>query len=463
MNYQEALAYIYGFSDFERTGKYSRDREDNIARMTMLLNALGDPHRDYPATHIAGTKGKGSTAALIESALRHAGYHTGLYTQPDLHTFRERIRVDGRLIREDEVAELLPEVQQAVDALMREPAYGAFITYEVATALMFLFFSRRHIDHAVVEVGLGGRLDATNVLQSAVAVITSISYDHMQILGNTLGAIAFEKAGIIKPGIPVVSAWQHPEALAVIRRVCAERHAPLTLAGPAEAGAMCDYRYRLIERGRDFQRFAVASPDGEEAIWEIPLRGEHQLLNATVALATLEKLRAGGMAIPPAAIAAGFRAVSWPGRMQVVGERPTIVIDGAHNAESMERLLAALRQHFSFARLIFVLGLLSDKDLHGIAEAIDSQPAQLVLTQAISPRAMALEVMAAAFRAVAPGVPLTQAPTIAAAMAEALRVAHPDDLICVAGSIYLAGEALRWAASRPEAAGRDIVIEGVDH
>jgi dihydrofolate synthase/folylpolyglutamate synthase len=463
MNYQEALAYIYSFSDFERTGKYSRNREDNIARMQMLLEALGNPHRDYAATHVAGTKGKGSTAALIESALRQAGYHTGLYTQPDLHTFRERIRVDGRLISEDEVATLLPEVQRAVDGLMQEPIYGAFITYEVATALMFLYFSRRQIDHAVVEVGLGGRLDATNVLHPAVAVITSISYDHMEVLGKTLSAIAFEKAGIIKPGVPVVSAWQHPEALAVIRRVCAERNAPLTLVGPEDAGGVYGYRYRLIERGRDWQRFAVMTPGGEEAVWEIPLRGEHQLLNATVAFATLEMLEAGGMAVPRAAIGSGFRTVNWPGRMQLVRERPYIVVDGAHNAESVDRLLAGLYQHFSFRRLVLVLGLLSDKDLPGIAAVIDSRPDLIVLTRVLNPRAMAVEVMAAALRAVAPDVPVQAAPTVAMALDQALAMADPRDLICATGSIYLAGEALRWAARQPWASGHDIVIEGVDH
>jgi len=463
VNYQEALAYIYSFMDFERTGKYSRDREDNLLRMAMLLDRLGNPHRDYPATHIAGTKGKGSTAALIESALRHAGYHTGLYTQPDLHTFRERIRYDGRLISEAEVAALMPEVRRVVDELMQEPVYGAFITYEVATALMFLFFSRRRVEHAVVEVGLGGRLDATNVLQPSVAVITSISYDHMQILGNTLGAIAFEKAGIIKPGVPVVSAWQHPEALAVIRRVCTERHAPLVLAGPMSAGGGYDYRYRLVERGRDFQRFMVTGPAGEKTTWEIPLRGEHQLLNATVALAALKTLRAQGMALPDAKIAAGFQSVTWPGRMQMVGERPYIIVDGAHNAESMARLLEGLDQHFAFNRLVLVLGMASDKDLAGIARAIGSQPGAIVLTRAMNPRAMAVETMAAMFQEMAPQVPVRTAPTTGAALEEALRIAEPDDLICATGSIYLAGEALRWAASRSELASAGIVIEGVDH
>ncbi len=185
MNYQEALAYLYSLSDFERGGPYTRNPEENLPREAELLEQLGNPQQSYTCTLIAGTKGKGSTAVFMERVLRQAGLRTGLYTQPDLHTFRERMQVNGRLIREDEAAELLTEIRAVVERLQAQGKFGPFITYEVATALALLYFARQHVQHAVLEVGLGGRLDATNVTQPVVSVITSISYDHMQILGHT--------------------------------------------------------------------------------------------------------------------------------------------------------------------------------------------------------------------------------------------------------------------------------------
>ncbi len=270
MNYQEALAYLYSLSDFERGGPYTRNPEENIPREARLLELLGNPQQNYTCTLIAGTKGKGSTAALIERVLRQAGLRTGLYTQPDLHTFRERMRVNGRLISEEEVATLLPEVRAAVETIQERHEFGAYITYEVATALALLYFNRQRVQHAVLEVGLGGRLDATNVTQPLVSVITSISYDHMQVLGNTLKEIATEKAGIIKPNGVVVTSAQAPEALLAIAAVCRQQHARLVRVGVAEtdpaqaeveAGQLppLEYYYRLEERAEERQRFTVFS------------------------------------------------------------------------------------------------------------------------------------------------------------------------------------------------------------
>src|SRR5438105_190043 len=199
MNYQEALAYIYSFSDYERGGPYTRNREENLARESRLLELLGNPQNCYSCTLIAGTKGKGSTAACVERVLREAGVRTGLYTQPDLHTYRERMRVNGQLIFADELVALLSEVRAAAEGMMARHEFGPFHVFQIGTALALLYFSRKHIDHAVLEVGLGGRFDATNVTHPLVSVITSISYDHMQLLGDTLTQIAGEKAGIIKP------------------------------------------------------------------------------------------------------------------------------------------------------------------------------------------------------------------------------------------------------------------------
>jgi dihydrofolate synthase/folylpolyglutamate synthase len=458
--YQEALAWLYAFSDFERTGTFNHDREDNLRREAALLTALGDPHRAYGVTHVAGTKGKGSTATLIASVLRASGRRVGLYTQPDLHTFRERIQVDGQPIAEADIAALVPELRAAVEGL--GATHGTYITYEVATALAFLAFARAGVDHAVIEVGLGGRLDATNVVQPRVAVITSISYDHMQVLGNTLGAIAREKAGIIKPGAPTVCSAQAPEALAVIREVAAARGSRLITVGPD--GSASDYTYRAGAYTSERQAFSVRGPDGVARDFTLTLLGEHQLENAAAAVAAVDALRTSGVAVDDAALRDGLAAARWPARLQVVGERPWLVVDGAHNADSLARLLAALRRHFTYGRLALVLGLMADKDLAGIAREIAQDHVALVVTTAArNPRAMAPERIVAALAEAAPGLAVQTAPGIAEAVTLALGAMGPGDLLCVTGSLYLAGEALRHFVAHGGAERmRPIAIAGVD-
>src|SRR5256886_4977282 len=366
VNYQEALAYLYSLSNFERGGPYTRNPEENLPRESRLLEVLGNPQLNYTNTLIAGTKGKGSTAAFIERVLREAGVRTGLYTQPDLHTFRERIRVNGRLISEDEIAELVPVLRAAAEEIQQKREFGPFITYEVATALALLYFRRQHVQHAILEVGLGGRLDATNVTQPLVSVITSISYDHMQILGNTLTEIATEKAGIIKPSGVVVTSAQAPEALLAIAATCRKQHADLVRVGATgsdaaqaevEAGQLPapGYRYQLEQTTGEHQRFTIWTPERIYSGLEIPLAGQHQLENATAALATLDSLREKGIKWDEEALRKGLRLVHWPARIEVVGHDPTIVVDGAHNADSMQKLLQALYASFSMHRLIVVL------------------------------------------------------------------------------------------------------------
>ncbi|HLI09477.1 MAG TPA: folylpolyglutamate synthase/dihydrofolate synthase family protein [Ktedonobacteraceae bacterium] len=472
MNYQEALAYLYSLSDFERGGPFSRNPEENLPREARLLEELGNPQQDYSSTLIAGTKGKGSTAAIIERVLREAGLRTGLYTQPDLHTFRERMRVNGHLISEQEVAQLIQQVRAAVERIEQRQEFSPFITYEVATALALLYFSRQHVDHAVLEVGLGGRLDATNVTQPLVSVITSISYDHMQILGNTLTEIAGEKAGIIKPRAVVVTSAQAPEALLTIAAVARRQQARLVRVGPAEidlaqeavkAGQLppLHYRYQLEERDGERQRFAVWTPQRVYAGLEIPLAGAHQLENATAALAALEMLRERGVAWDETALRAGMAAVRWPARLDVVGQHPTIVVDGAHNADSMQKLMRALRESFSFRRLLVVLSVNADKDLPGIVQALADVDGA-VLTRMMNPRAASIEQLQELFARIAPHVQIDTAKDTGAAMNRALELVESDDLICATGSLYLAAEALRWAAARGDKTAA-ATIESVDH
>lgn len=462
--YGEALAWLYGFSDTERTGKFTgkfnRDREDNIARMRALLALLDDPQRAYGVTHIAGTKGKGSTAALLASILRAAGVSTGLYTQPDLHTFRERIQLDGRIISEAEVVRLVPAVRAATEAL--DPALGSLITYDVATALAFLAFREARMRHAVVEVGLGGRLDATNVVEPLATAITSISYDHMEVLGHTLAEIAREKAGVIKPGVPILTSASAPEALEVITHIAAERSAPLIRIGP-EGAPDCAYTYTVGAASDEGQMFSVRGPQRDYADLELGLLGEHQIENATLALALAETLRDAGLPITEAVIRSGLREARWPARLQVVGHAPWVIVDSAHNADSFARLLAALRRHFAFERLILVLGVLADKDLPGIAAAVGAGGVDLAIaTTVANPRAQPAATIAAALQKAAPALE-TRVYAGGAALTEALHQAGPRDLICVAGSVYFAGEALRWLAGRPEVAPGAIEIAGVDH
>lgn len=475
MNYAEALNYIYGLTDYERSGKFRNDREQHLLREGRLLHDLGDPHHTYSCTLIAGTKGKGSTAACIERVLRAAGIRSGLYTQPDLHTYRERIRVRGRLISEEEMAGLVPEVRAAVERIDREHVFNPFIPYEVGTALGLLYFQRQGVQHAVLEVGIGGRLDATNVTHPLVSVIASISYDHMHILGDTLGKIAAEKAGIIKEHGIVVTSAQSPDALLSIARIAQERQARLVRVGAAagepaqsevEAGLLppLSYRYQPLIQSAEGQVFTVTTPEQTYEGLEIPLLGQHQLENATLALATLEALRATGRpecAWDEAALRQGLREVQWSARVEIVGHQPTIVVDGAHNTDSLEKLLTTVRDLFSFRRFLVVLGINADKDLAGMIKALAGID-QVILTRADNPRSASLERMHELFGQHAPRVQVAESTESGRAMDLACTLAEPDDLICATGSLYLAAEILRWAAAHGD---RRVAasIEGVDH
>jgi dihydrofolate synthase/folylpolyglutamate synthase len=459
-SYNEALNWIYSFSDTERTGQFVRDREDNLKRERRLLAELGDPHKAYGVTHIAGTKGKGSTAAMIASILQASGIRTGLYTQPDLHTFRERMRVDGELIGKDEIPHLAQLVAQALAQVGN--SLGPYITYEVATALAFLYFREAGARHGVIEVGLGGRLDATNVVEPMVCVITSISYDHMQVLGNTLESIAREKAGIVKHGVPVITSVRAQEALAVIEEVCAERDAPLVRVG-SETDVDCAYRYRPLEEDSERSLFAVTTPAGEYQTLELGLKGRHQLENATAAVAAVDTLRDRGLPVTPDGIYTGLQTVRWPARLQVVSRRPWVIADSAHNADSFARLFEALRRHFTYRRLILVLGLMADKDIPGIVGEINSAAVdEVISTSWRNPRAadgsMAADLLA-------PERHTHTKASVAAAMIAARQTARPEDMICAAGSVAFAGEVLRWCAVNLDEGilSAPIEIPGVDH
>ncbi|HIC93960.1 MAG TPA: bifunctional folylpolyglutamate synthase/dihydrofolate synthase [Anaerolineae bacterium] len=441
LTYEEALDYIYSFTDYEKGTSYRYAPEFfDLARMERLLALLDNPHRRFPSVHIAGTKGKGSTAAMTASVLQAAGYRTGLYTSPHLHTFRERIRVDGQLIERAEVLALAKRLRPLVEGI------EGITTFEIMTAMAFLHFVERRVDFAVLEVGLGGRLDATNVVTPLVSVITSLSYDHTHVLGHTLAQIAREKAGIIKRGVPVVSAPQAPEAMAVIEQVCRERGAELLVVGR-------DWTWEAGETNLEGQWFKVASGKWQMAnlrsqnpsrsFW-IPLLGRHQLINATVVVAAVEVLRQRGVRISEDGLREGLRRVRWPGRLEVLGRRPFLVVDCAHNADSAQKLAAALRELFAYRDLILIFGASADKDIRGMMRALLPLAREVILTRAHHPRAADPGALWEEARSL--GWEAAIGGDVADALSQALELADEDDLVCVTGSTFVVAEAREaWA------------------
>ncbi len=452
-HYQDALDYIFGYVNYEKQVRYPYDAAAfDLSRMESILAKLGRPHDHFRCVHIAGTKGKGSTSAMVESVLRAAGYKTGLYTSPHLHTFRERVRCGGALMSKADLVRLLDTCKPAIEAT---PGITAF---EVMTALAFTYFAEQGIEWAVLEVGLGGRLDATNVVHPAVCAITSLSYDHVELLGHTLSLIAFEKAGIIKPGVPVISAPQEPEAMAVIRRVCADTGARLVTVGEA-------WTYTGNGAQLDSQTLTVRGPQGEPtyADLRIPLLGRHQLDNATAAVAILEELRGQGVTIPEDALRRGLAATRWIGRFELLNRHPILIVDSAHNENSARKLRAALAEWFPRPprrQLALVFGASSDKDIDGMlrdflgpASVTGFPPAdKVIVSRSGHPRSADPAQLADLVRSVNAHCPISVQPDLESALNEALAWAKPNDLICVTGSIFVVAQARRaWAARHPEA------------
>jgi len=437
LTYRDALDYIYSFTDYEKKISYLYAPETfDLARVEKLLGLLDSPHLHFESIHIAGTKGKGSVAAMSESILRAAGYRTGLYTSPHLHTFRERIQVDGRLIPEETVASLIERLQPLVSQI------EGITTFEIMTALGFLYFSEQGVELAVLEVGMGGRLDATNVVKPLVAVITSLSYDHTQILGETLPLIAREKAGIIKHKACVVSAPQAPQAMAVIEEVCREQDAELTVIGR-------DWTWEAGEANLEGQWFGVTSNEERATrnrFW-IPLLGKHQLDNATVVVATVEKLRRRGINVPEASVGEGLRKVRWPGRLEILGREPWVVVDGAHNGDSAKKLVAAIGELFSHRKLILVFGALMGHSVPDMLDALLPAADEVILTRTNRLRAVATSDLLREVHVRHREAEMTE--TMTEALERALALASPSDLICATGSLSVVGEAREaWAKRR---------------
>jgi dihydrofolate synthase/folylpolyglutamate synthase len=433
MNYQAALDYILSFADYERASRSAVVFD--LRRMEMLLERLGNPEAGVLPIQVAGTKGKGSTAAMIASILTAVGYKTGLYTSPHIHDFTERIQVDGVPIAEDEFAHLVEVLKPEVEAVNEFGAFGELTTFELLTALAFAYFKGRRVDFQVLETGLGGRLDATNVVKPRVSVITSISYDHTEVLGDTLTQIATEKAGIIKPGSTVVSSPQPPEAMAVIEGVCRERKIRLVKVGS-------DVNWERQASSSQGQSFKLKGLRGEYNL-SLPLLGEYQLENAATAVATVEVLAEQGIAVVGAeSIASGLAGVHWLGRLQVLRRKPWFVVDCAHNAYSAKKLVEALRQYFDFERAVLILGVSSDKDVGGMVAELAPLGGTVIVTATRHPRALEPAKLAAQFSK--QGITPEVVENVASAVDLALARAKPEDLICATGSIFVVAEVMEY-------------------
>lgn len=443
LTYQEALDYIYSFIDYERTSLEGPHRFD-LSRITALLELLGQPHRRYKAVHIAGTKGKGSTAAMLESILRAAGYKTGLFTSPHLHTYRERIQTGGQLIAEEK---LIAQVERLIPLAKR---FSGLTTFEITTALAFSHFAQEKVEWAILETGLGGRLDATNVVDPAVVVITLIGYDHVDMLGHRLGQIAFEKAGIIKEEKPVISMPQRPTALRVIKRVCRERKAPLTLIGRDWA---CEgNEFNLKEQKLDVHCYKKPQSGSSSLCRDyvnlsIPFLGAHQLVNATTVVATVAELARQGVSLSPQNIREGLENAFWPGRLEVLNQGPLLVVDGAHNLESAEALAQALRDYLDFQRATIVFGALHGHDFKAVLRPLLPLADRVLVTQSLHPRAIDAQILAQ--QVISLGHRCQIEPQVDKALWKALKEAEKADLVCATGSLSVAAEArAAWLESR---------------
>ena len=431
MTYQQALAYLYSLTNYEVKSTYAYAPQFfDLRRVQRLLDTLGNPDRRFLSIHIAGTKGKGSCSAMLASILRQAGYRTGLYTSPHLHSFRERIQVDGELIAEQELSDLTERIRPIA---AEDPE---LTTFEVATALAFEHFARRQVQVAVVEVGLGGRLDATNVLQPAVSVITTIGHDHMHILGHTLAQIAAEKAGIIKPSIPVVSAPQQRPAFEVIQRTARRQSAPLHNVSRL-------WTWRSTRHSLECQEFTAHRRLPRDG-WILhglclPLLGTHQLRNAAVVLETVSVLRGAGLAVDDEAVRQGIISVRWPARFEVLGSQPYFVVDGAHNIDSARVLVRNWQTYFPGLRPWLVLGILSDKDIPAILHQLLPVCAGAFLASSRHPRAadpLELQRLASSY-----DVPTRVCDSLAQATEQAIAAAGASGLVVAAGSFTTAGAA----------------------
>ena len=449
--YADALRWLYGFADLERgTGLHSdAPPECGLSRVRRLLRQLRDPHLGHSYVHVAGSKGKGSVCALVATAAEAAGLRTGLYTQPHLHTFRERFQIDGEIIPPRPFADLVDRVRPAVGAVHAEaPSEGTLTTFEIATAMALLWFAEEDVDLAVIEVGLGGRLDATNVITPQATAVTTLSLEHTSLLGDSLEQIAREKAAIAKAGVPLIVARQPDAVLSVVRRTAEAAGARVLVAEPLGQRGQTVWQY-----GRPVM--LAAAPNGGDAL-PIGLVGSHQLLNASVAIGLCRALAGGGLTIPCDAIRAGFSAARWPARLEVVEREPLTVVDGAHTPESVAAAVRAMREFLDVKRGPVIFGAYRDKRVPEMVAELSGFASHLVLLRPKHPRGWTPERMLRRYPQIG-NAAIADGP--ADALARARAAWRPGQAILACGSLGVAGD-VRASAGVPCELDPDLAPKG---
>lgn len=432
MNFAEAERYVLRLVNYEQTtpGAYSASHFD-LRRMASLLKKLGDPHIGPLTVHIAGTKGKGSCSAMSASILKSAGLKTGLYTSPHLLSICERMKIDGRDISQASFARIATQIRPLVEKT-NEEGMETVTTFEILTAMAFAWFHENNVDAQVLEVGLGGRLDATNVCKPDVCIITSLSLDHTDVLGSTLPEIAREKAGIIKPSIPIVTSPQRPDALAELQRTAAQKKAPLIKTQDFLS-------WKLENVSSSGQSFSLTKGGSSRQFW-VPLLGRHQIENASTVIEAMEVLARKHKKITQTSISEGLKNVRWPGRLQILSQKPYVILDGAHNDYSMGLLVDSIEQYFKHNKVITIVGFSGNKNIDGMARQIKRLYGKVFITKSTHPRAADLSQVEAVFSS--QGIEVTRFDDIRNAFKAAKVIAKKEDLILVTGSLFIVANAM---------------------
>jgi dihydrofolate synthase / folylpolyglutamate synthase len=433
--YDEAIKYLFNRTNYEQE-KHLRYNVDtfNLKRMEHLLSLVGNPHTKVDTVHIAGTKGKGSTATMLAKMIEANGYKVGLYTSPHVVDLHERIIVNSEMISRTAMLGLLNRIYKAVETVTKTSAPTFF---EIMTALAFMHFADAKADVAVIETGLGGRLDSTNVIKPKVVGITNLSFDHQKQLGNTIGEIAKEKAGIFKPGVPIVTVQQDPDAMRVLKAQAAAVKAPFSVTG---VDIDFSHRFETSSEHGPHNRVCLTTPTSKFEHLRVPLHGIHQAINCGLALAMLDKLKGCGFDIDNDKTTAGLAKVKLPGRMEMICEDPRILIDGAHNAASIRALMYAIGQSIPYDSMIVIFGCNEDKDANGMLQELQFGADKVIFTRSNSAKAMSPDELAEKHTAIS-GKMCQTALTLGEALRLAKSAVGKEDLICITGSFYLIGQA----------------------
>jgi dihydrofolate synthase/folylpolyglutamate synthase len=433
--YEEAIRYLFNRTDYEKEQRlrYNVTTFD-LSRMEKLLSLLGNPHKKIDTVHIAGTKGKGSTATMLAKMLEANDYKVGLYTSPHVVHLHERIMVNSRMISEPEMLGLMNRVYAPVEKVSKTSPLTFF---EIMTALAFMHFLDKAVDISVIETGMGGRLDSTNVIEPKVIGITSLSLDHMNQLGNTIESITKEKAGVFKPGVPIVTVQQEPAAMQVLKS-----HANAVKAPFSVTGQDIDFSHRF-ETSREHgphTRICLTTPTSKFEHLRVPLYGRHQAINCGLALAMLDKLKSAGYNIDNEKAIEGLNKVSLSGRMEMICDDPRIMIDGAHNAASIQALMQAIGQHIPYDSMVVIFGCNNDKDIRGMLHCLQYGADKVVFTRSNSVKAMSPQELADIYTEIS-GKMCQAANSLGESLQQAKSAISKEDLICITGSFYLIGEA----------------------